>query len=48
MNRVIPLKDIEDYLKKQKLDTFEVECLNIPIVTSVPRDWDSKEDEVYD
>ena len=48
MNRRISQEDIEAYFKTQKLDEFDVHSLNIPVVTQIPDEWDSDEDEVYD
>ncbi len=48
MNRIIPLDIIEKYFANEKLDTFDDNLAKIPVITSVPVQWDSAEDSVYD
>lgn len=46
-NNVISLDKIKCYFEKDELPTFDTVHLNIPIVTELPKEWDSPEDSIY-
>ena len=48
MNKVIPNDLIQAYFKDKSLDSFDIDSLNIPVITEVPASWDSPEDSIYD
>ena len=40
MNRVIDPEIVRKYFKKQRLETFDVDSINLPEITEVPLEWD--------
>lgn len=47
-NRVISLDSMKEYFAGEKLDTFNIDDINIPVVSELPKEWDSAEDGIYD
>mgnify|MGYP002624756445 FL=1 len=48
MNRTISQESIKAYYAGETLDSFDLDKLNIPVITEVPAEWDTPEDSVYD
>lgn len=47
-NKEITTDDMKSYFSSQKLDTFDIAKVDIPVMEAVPVSWDSNEDSVYD
>lgn len=46
-NSPISIDLIRECFANRKLDSFNVDAVDLPIITEVPTSWDSKEDAVY-
>ena len=47
-NKEITTNDMKAFFSSQKLDTFNIKAVEIPVMQAVPAAWDSDEDSVYD
>ena len=49
-NEIIPLDLIKEYYsnKECRLDSFQLNYDKLPIVSVLPKEWDSEEDRIYD
>lgn len=47
-NNIIPLDVMKNAFLTERLETFDPDSLNIPIVSAIPSSWDSQEDTIYD
>jgi len=46
-NKPISLGIMKEYFSDKTLDSFDPSKLNIPLITEVPAEWDSQEDDIY-
>ena len=47
-NADISQEEMKAYFSNQKLDTFNIDSVDIPIIEAIPLAWDSEGDSVYD
>lgn len=46
-NNPISVSLLRDFFSKKSLKSFDIDKLNMPVITEVPLSWDSEEDAVY-